>query len=54
MDTLRAMKTGKHNKKNINAISEEEFRDLNWVSILEMYELFKSDFDYYCDVVARL
>lgn len=53
-DTIRALKTGRHNKKNKYAITEEEFNDLNYVSFIEMYELFHTDFGYYCDVVARL
>lgn len=54
MDTIRAVKTGKHNKANKYAVTEDEFRQMGYVSFVEMYELFKSDFGYYCDVVARI
>lgn len=53
-DTLRAMKTGRHNKKNFYAISEDEFHEIGYISFIEMYNIFKSDFDYYCDIVARM
>lgn len=53
-DTLRAMKTGKHNKKNMYAISEDEFHEIGYVSFYEMYKVFKQDFGYYCDIVARM
>lgn len=50
-DTLRAMKTGKHNKANIKALSEQELHKLGWVSLVELYYLYKRDFDYYCEVI---
>lgn len=53
-DTLRAMKTGKHNKANFKAISDEEFKSLGFVSLVEMYLLYKKDFDYYMEVVELL
>lgn len=53
-DTLRAMKTGKHNKANVKAISDEEFKQLGWVSLVDMYLLYKEDFDYYCEIVELL
>ncbi len=51
-DTLRAMKTGCHNKANINAISEDEFRSMNWVSLVQLYHIYKKDFEYYCEVIS--
>lgn len=50
-DTLRAMKTGKHNKANFKAITEEEFKEINWVSLVQLFHLYKKDFDYYCEVI---
>ena len=49
-DTLRAMKTGKHNKANYKAITEEEFKQLGWVSLVELYYLYKSDYDYFMEI----
>ena len=40
-DTLRAMKTGKHNKANINALNDDDFKRLGWVSLVDMYILYK-------------
>lgn len=53
-DTLRAMKTGKHNKANIKAVSDEELRELGWVSLVELYKLYKFDFDFYCEIIDLL
>lgn len=53
-DRLRYLKTGKNNKANIKALSNEEIDELGWVSMYEMYRLFKEDFDYYCEVVSLL
>lgn len=53
-DTLRALKTGKHTKGNKYALTEEDIQELGFVSFVDMYNLFKADFGYYCDVVARL
>lgn len=50
-DTLRAMKTGRHNKANYKALSDEDFRRLGYLSLVEMYMLYKSDFDYYMEIV---
>lgn len=49
-DTLRAMKTGKHNKANVKAITDEEFKQLGWVSLVDMYYLYKQDFDYFMEI----
>ena len=53
-DTLRAMKTGKHNKANVYAMDDDEFRKLGWVSLVDMYYLYKQDFDYYMEVVELM
>lgn len=50
-DTLRAMKTGKHNKANFKAISEEEFHKLGLLSLVEMYKLYRQDYDYFMEVI---
>lgn len=50
-DTLRAMKTGKHNKANVYAVSDEELKNLGWVSLVELYNIYKFDFDYYCEII---
>ena len=53
-DTLRAMKTGKHNKSNTKAIDDAEFKSLGWVSLVDMYNLYHYDFDYYMEVVELM
>lgn len=53
-DTIRAMKTGKHNKANVKALSEEDLHNLGWVSLVELYYLYKRDFDYYCEVIELI
>ena len=53
-DTLRAMKTGKHNKANVRALSDDDLHKLGWVSLVELYFLYKKDFDYYCEVIELL
>lgn len=50
-NTIRAMKTGKHNKANYRAVTEEEFAEMGWVSLVQLYHLYKKDFDYYCEVI---
>jgi hypothetical protein len=50
-DTLRAMKTGKHNKANYKAMTEEEFHKLGWISLVQMYNLYKQDYDYFMEVI---
>lgn len=51
IDTLQAMKTGKHNKRNYGAISKEELKELGYLSLVDMYKLYKYDLDYYMEVV---
>ena len=53
-DTLRAMKTGKHNKANVKAITDEEFKALGWVSLVDMFNLYKKDYDYYMEIIEIL
>lgn len=53
-DTLRAMKTGKHNKANVKALSDDDFKKLGWVSLVDLYMLYKQDFDYYCEIIELI
>lgn len=53
-DTIRAMKTGHHNKANYRAVSDEEFAEMKWVSLVQLYNLYRADFDYYCEVISLL
>lgn len=53
-DTLRAMKTGKHNKNNVKALSDDDFKRLGWVSLVDLYKLYIEDFDYYCEIIELL
>lgn len=53
-DQLRYLKTGKHNKANVKALQDEDFRDLGVLSLYEMYNLFKLDLDYYKEAIAVL
>lgn len=53
-DALRAMKTGKHNSANVKYIDDEEFKKLGWVSLVDMYNLYKQDFDYYMEIVELM
>jgi hypothetical protein len=53
-DTLRAMKTGKHNKNNVKALNDEDFKALGWVSLVDLYKLYREDFDYYCEIIELL
>ena len=50
-DTLRAMKTGKHNGVNYKAINEEEFHEIGLLSLVEMYMLYRQDYDYFMEVI---
>ena len=53
-DTLRAMKTGKHNKANARYLNDEELKTLGWVSLVDMFFLYKEDFDYYMEIVELM
>lgn len=50
-DRLRQMITNKNNSANIKKVSDERLKKLGYVSIVEMFIKFKTDFDYYCDAV---
>lgn len=53
-DRVRQMITGKNNSANIRKVTDEKLRELGYVSLVEMYYLFKSDFDLYCEEVYFL
>lgn len=53
-DMLRYLKTGKHNKANYHKITEEEFHNLGFVSLVELYYLYKQDFALYCETIEVL
>lgn len=53
-DRLRYLKTGKNNKANIRALNDDDFMDLNVLSLYDMYKLFHTDFDYYCEVISLI
>lgn len=53
-DTIRAMKTGKHNKANIKALTDNDLKKLGFVSLVDMYKLYKEDFDYYMEIVELM
>lgn len=53
-DRLRQMITGHNNSANIRKVSDLQLAELGYVSMVDMYIRFKSDFDYYCDTVDLL
>ena len=53
-DTIRAMKTGKHNKANYKKMTEDEFHQLGWISLVQMYYLYKNDYDYFMEIIELL
>lgn len=53
-DCIRALKTGKHNKANYKAVSEEEFNSLGFTSLVTMYHTYKYDRDYYYEMIDLL
>lgn len=53
-DRLRYLKTGKNNKANVKALTDEDFRELGVLSLYDMYLLFHEDFDYYCEVASLI
>lgn len=53
-DTIRAMKTGKHNKANYRKMTEDEFHQLGWISLVQMYYLYKNDYDYFMETIELL
>lgn len=53
-DQIRYLKTGKHNKANINKVTDEDFLKLGVLSLVDMYFLFKTDLDYYKETISVL
>ena len=50
-ERLRYLKTGRNIKSNVYKMSDEEFKEMGWVSLTQLYELYKTDFDYYCEII---
>ena len=53
-ERLRYLKTGKNNKANFRNCTDEDFKKIGWVSLVQLYHLYKKDFDYYCEVIATV
>ena len=53
-ERLRYLKTGKNNKANYKKVSEEDFKQIGWVSLTQLYHIYKKDFDYYCEVIDTI
>lgn len=50
-DRIRQMITGKNNSANIRKVSDDKLKELGYISLCDMYNKFKYDFDMYCDTV---
>ena len=50
-ECIRAMKTGKHNRSNINEVSDDELKNLGYLSLVQMFNLYKTDKDYFNEVL---
>lgn len=53
-DTMRAMYTGKHNKANARHLQNGELEALGYVSLVDLFNLYYDDFDYYCEVIELI
>ena len=53
-ERLLALKTGRNNRANYRHLDEEELHNLGWVSLVQLYHLYRDDFDYYCEVIELL
>lgn len=53
-ESIYAMKTGKHNKGNYSSLTEEDLHDLGWISLVEMYNLYKFDYEYFMEIIEIL
>ena len=45
------MKTGKHNRSNINAVSDDELKSMGYLSLVQMFKLYRTDRDYFNEVL---
>ena len=50
-ECIRSMKTGKHNRSNINAVSDDELKSMGYLSLVQMFKLYRTDRDYFNEVL---
>ena len=50
-ECIRSMKTGKHNRSNINAVSDDELKSMGYLSLVQMFNLYRTDRDYFNEVL---
>ena len=50
-ECIRSMKTGKHNRSNINAVSDDELKSMGYLSLVQMFNLYRVDRDYFGEVL---
>lgn len=50
-ECIRSMKTGKHNRSNINAVSDDELKSMGYLSLVQMFNLYRADRDYFDEVL---
>ena len=50
-ECIRSMKTGKHNRSNINAVSDDELKSMGYLSLVQMFNLYNTDRDYFNEVL---
>lgn len=50
-ECIRSMRTGKHNRSNINAVSDDELKSLGYLSLVQMFNLYRADRDYFNEVL---
>ena len=53
-DSMRAMYTGKHNKANFRYFQNGELEKLGMISLVDLYKIYKKDFDYYLEIIELL
>lgn len=50
-ECIRSMRTGKHNRSNINAVSDAELKSMGYLSLVQMFNLYRTDRDYFNEVL---
>lgn len=50
-ECIRSMRTGKHNRSNINAVSDDELKSMGYLSLVQMFNLYRTDRDYFNEVL---
>ena len=50
-ECIRSMRTGKHNRSNINAVSDDELKSMGYLSLVQMFNLYNTDRDYFNEVL---